>query len=513
MNNKTSRLRPLCALLLLTCLGVSAHAQVASQSPAQSRTEAQFRAVRVQQPQLWAFLKDMPKGGDLHVHLSGAIYAESMIAWAAEDGLCVDEKSLTVVKPPCDPAQGRVAASSAQASPLLYRRMIDAWSMRNPATWGLSGHDQFFDSFGKFSLANKNGHTGDMLAEVAARAAVGKVSYLELMETPASSELNAVIAKSPWSDDLGAMRDTLLKNGLPDAVKAAANDLRSSMAKQRNILHCDSPQANAGCDVTVRFIYQVLRGLPKEVVFAQILTGFELASSDPNVVGLNLVMPEDALVPMRDFPLHMQFIDYLQKLYPKVQVSLHAGELAPGLVPPDGLRFHIRDSINIGHAKRIGHGVDVMQEDQAVELLKQMARNKVMVEICLTSNNGILGVGGTHHPLSAYLQYGVPVALATDDEGVSRSEMTAEYVKAVQEQNVSYRQLKTMARNSLHYAFVQGASYWQDIDKLRPAANCAKEKLGAKPVSASCQSYLDTNPKAKLQRKLEEDFMQFEGKF
>ena len=503
----------LLGILLLTCSGLSAQAQVASQSPAQSRTEAQFRAVRAQQPQLWAFLKDMPKGGDLHVHLSGAIYAESMIAWAAEDGLCVDEKTLTVVKPPCDPAQGRVAMASAQSSSTLYRRMIDAWSMRNPATWGLSGHDQFFDSFGKFSQANKNGHTGDMLAEVAARASVGKVSYLELMETPGSSELNAVIAKAPWNDDLGAMRDALIKNGLSDAVKAAGNDLRSGMAKQREILKCESAQPGPGCEVAVRFIYQVLRGLPKEVVFAQILTGFELASSDPNVVGLNLVMPEDAMVPMRDFSMHMRFIDFLQKLYPKVQVSLHAGELAPGLVPPDGLRFHIRDSINIGHAKRIGHGVDVMQEDHAVDLLKQMARDKVMVEICLTSNTGILGVSGTHHPLSAYLQYGVPVALATDDEGVSRSEMTAEYVKAVQEQNISYRQLKTMARNSLQYAFVQGASYWQDIDRLRPAAVCAKDKLGAKSISSSCQGYLDANPKAKLQRKLEDDFAQFESKF
>ncbi len=247
-------------------------------------------------------------------------------------------------------------------------------------------------------------------------------------------------------------------------------------------------------------------------MFAQILTGFELASSDPNVVGLNLVMPEDAMVPMRDFPLHMQFIDFLHKLYPKVQVSLHAGELAPGLVPPDGLRFHIRDSINIGHAKRIGHGVDVMQEDHATDLLKQMARDKVMVEICLTSNAGILGVSGSHHPMSAYLQYGVPVALATDDEGVSRSEMTAEYVKAVQEQNIGYRQLKSMARNSLHYAFVQGASYWQDIGKLQVASACAKDKLQTKSLSVSCRDYLDANPKAKLQRQLEEDFVTFESK-
>lgn len=284
-------------------------------------------------------------------------------------------------------------------------------------------------------------------------------------------------------------------------------------AKQRELLRCDTAQAAPGCTVAVRFLYQVLRGLPKEIVFTQMLVGFELASSDARVVGLNLVMPEDALVPMRDFSLHMRMLDYLHGLYPKVQVTLHAGELTPGLVPPEGLRFHIRDSIRLGHAKRIGHGVGVMQEDDAVGLLKEMARNKVMVEICLTSNSGILGVSGTQHPLSAYLKYGVPVALATDDEGVSRSEMTHEYVRAVQDQKLDYRQLKRMARNSLHYAFVEGEAYWQDIDRLRPAKACAAERPNAKVPGAQCQAFLQQNSKARLQWGLEQAFTRFESRF
>src|ERR1700747_906524 len=41
-----------------------------------------------------AFLDQFPKGADLHVHLSGAVYAETFIRDAAEDGLCVDPKAL-----------------------------------------------------------------------------------------------------------------------------------------------------------------------------------------------------------------------------------------------------------------------------------------------------------------------------------------------------------------------------------------------------------------------------------
>lgn len=493
--------------------GVSMAGLAQSIGPAQRRTEAAFQAARTQPPALWAFLKDMPKGGDLHSHLSGAIYAESMVAWAVEDGLCVDTRTLTVLKPPCDAAAGTVPAKEAQADGLLYRRMVDAWSMRNAQTSGLSGHDQFFDSFGKFGLSNKN-RTGDMLAEVAARASAGGVSYLELMLTPAGSEVAKVAAKVGWNDDFSAMRQGMLQGGLPQSVERAVETLSGAEARKAELLHCATPSADPGCKVTVRYLYQVLRGLPREVVFAQMLAGFELAARTQSlVVGLNLVMPEDALVPMRDFSLHMRLLDYLHSVYPTVQVSLHAGELVPGLVPPEGLRFHIRESIERGHARRIGHGVSVMQEDDAAGLLKRMARDKVLVEICLTSNAGILGVSGAQHPLSVYLKHGVPTALATDDEGVSRSEMTHEYVKAVLDQHLSYRQLKTMARNSLQYAFVEGAALWRDVERARPVAACASARAGADHAGSRCQAYLEQNPKARLQWQLESAFTRFERTF
>jgi adenosine deaminase len=78
-----------------------------------------------------------------------------------------------------------------------------------------------------------------------------------------------------------------------------------------------------------------------------------------------------------------------------------------------------------------------------------------MVEICLTSNDLILGVRGTAHPLAAFIKSGVPVALATDDEGVSRSDMAREFFKAAVDQRLGYLELKAMARASLQYAFVE----------------------------------------------------------
>ena len=119
-----------------------------------------------------------------------------------------------------------------------------------------------------------------------------------------------------------------------------------------------------------------------------------------------------------------------------------------------------------------------MHETDALALLDEMATKRVMVEICLTSNDLILGIRGRDHPLTMYLRHGVPVALATDDEGVSRSEMTAEYLRAAEDQQLGYQDLKAMARTSLEYAFIPGASLWRDARRFLPANECSSGSLG-----------------------------------
>lgn len=476
------------------------------------RTERYMQSIRENVPALTAFLDEMPKGGDLHCHLSGGVYAETMIQWAADAKLCVETATLQLVKPPCNEAAGNVEASSALGDPLLYRKMIDAWSMRDWKVSGQSGHDHFFDTFGKFGLAGDD-HTGDMLAEVARRAAHNHEIYQELMFTADDGRVAAIGKQVGWIEDFKTMRETLLANGLTEAVEAGRKNIDGAEYQRNGDLHCNEAKPDAGCKVTQRYIYQVLRGMPKQVVFAQILAGFEMATRDPRVVGFNLVMPEDYFVPMRDYDLHMRIIDFLKPLYPKVHISLHAGELAPGLVRPSGLTFHIREAVELGHAERVGHGVDVMEEDDAIDLLKEMAKRDVMVEINLTSNDVILGVHGKEHPLATYMKYGVPVALSTDDEGVSRSDMSQEYLRAAVDQGLTYSQLKAMARTSLEHAFISGGSLWRDGHKYLRATECTLDKPTTDKLSEKCDSYLKANPKANLQWELERQFAEFESRW
>jgi hypothetical protein len=505
----------------LAALSLAALPALAAPSPARAQAggheaaaAATLERLRASPPRLYAFLREMPKGADLHMHLSGAVYAESFLRWAAEDSLCISRRALAIVwTNPC--AGGDTITAAAAQRSALRDSLIDAWSMRNWDHARNSGHDQFFATFARFGATDRR--TGDELAEAMARAAAGRVSYQELMVTldgrVASSLGSQVLGDSAFAPgrepNFAAARQALLP-GIAGAVAAGRQNATRIEARRDTVLRCGTPQSDPGCGVTIRWLYQVLRGLPPQQVFAQILTGFELAKADPRVVGFNLVMPEDGLVSMRDFTLQMRMIDYLHPFYPPVKISLHAGELAAGLVPPEGMRFHIRQSVDLGHASRIGHGVDVLYEDRPEELLREMARRGVLVEIALTSNDAILEVRGKDHPLSAYRAYGVPVALATDDEGVARSEMTREWVKAVEEQGLGYRDLKTMARASLEHAFVEGASLWSDGRRFTPVAACAPAAGGF--GGSRCGAFVAGSTRARLQRDLELGFRDFEAR-
>jgi adenosine deaminase len=455
-------------------------AQPASHEAAASAAFEKARAAGP--PALHAFLEHMPKGADLHMHLSGAIYAETFLMDAVEDNLCIDPAKHSFVrnvgtsqaKAVCP--DGTLPAAAAYKEQKLYDAMVDAFSMRAfvPSS-GISGHDQFFATFDRFGGIDKR-HNGEWLDEVATRAARQNEQYLEVMMTPSFSKAINLAARFGWPTqtvpvslgdtsapaspdgtsraELAAMRDNLLAGGLRDDVAVDREQFSEALASRKQIERCGEATAAPACAVEIRILYQVLRANSPQQVFAQTLLAFEVASADPDCVGLNFVQPEDNYTAMSEYHRQMLMLDYLHSVYPGVHISLHAGELAPGIVPPAGLRFHIREAVELGHAERIGHGVDVMNESEPAALLKEMADRHVMVEINLTSNDVILGVQAPNHPLPDYRAAHVPVALSTDDEGVSRIELTDEYTLAALEFHLTYKDLKQMAKTSIEHSFL-----------------------------------------------------------
>jgi adenosine deaminase len=520
------RLAPSALLLLFAALAAPAQAPQKDRlgESSEFKTERAFAAARAAGPlALRSFLVGMPKGADLHVHLAGAVYAESFLRAAGEDGLCVDTKLLSFDKPPSGgcprvlgqtPVAEMLAHMNLPANQELYDKLIDAFSMRSyvPSA-GWSGHDQFFSTFAHFSGTDKR-HTGEWVDEVLSRAAAQNEQYVELMETPPFSHAASLAYTLGWDPNLAEYRQKLLDAGLDQEVDEAKEHIQSALDLRNKLEHCGTPDATSACQVEVRFLYQILRGFPRQQVFAQTLLGFEAISKIPQFVGINFVMPEDGYLSMADYTLQMQMLNYLHSVYPQVHISLHAGELAPGLVPPDGLRFHIRQAVEIGHAERIGHGVDVMYEDDAPGLLKELAQKHIMVEINLTSNEGILGISGPNHPLPFYRKAHVPVALSTDDEGVSRIDLTHEYVKAAMDFPLTYADLKQMARTGMEHNFLPGKSLWAEEDKFTaPVTPCRNQQLGGQNPTESCKAFLESSEKATAQWEQEKRFREFEAKW
>ncbi len=453
-------------------------------TPAEQRVNAYLNSVRDRPQELRAFMKALPKGGDLHNHLSGAASTELLVRLAAEDGLCIDRRTDTAGPAPCGP--GTRPAADTRTDPAFRQHLIRAWSMQDFPP-GESGHDHFFAAFGKFGEVTWR-HTGELLADVTDTAAAHHQSYLETMVTPAGGEARRLAARAGYDADLSRMHASLVADGKLDrAVRHAQQEADKATADFRRTAHCDTDKPAPGCHVTFRFISQATRTAPPEQVFTQLALGMRLAERDHRFVAVNLVAPEDDETALRDYRLHMRMLDHLHGVYPKAHITLHAGELTPGLVKPADLRFHIREAVHTGHAERIGHGVDLAHEDGAEELLRTMAHHGIALESPLTSNAQILGVTGDDHPFPRYRRAGVPVTLATDDPGISRTDISHEYQRAATTYRLTYAELKDLARTSLAEAFLPGPG--------------PRNRVAGHPA---------TGPKARLQHRLEDEFTRFE---
>ena len=491
----------------------------------EGRTAARLEAVRTDGSALSVFLTAMPKGGDLHNHLSGAVYAETFLNWAQADGLCVSTSSHTLVaKSQC----GGTNAPIPDPGNDLYDRVVRAWSMQDFAnSAGESGHDHFFATFGKFGLA-AGSHRADMIADVVARAAGENQIYVELMAgfTGAAATLGAEVRGGGKPAitvlELPDYYEALIANAKWSGVLASINKYIDDTDKDaRTAMGCSGNPVPPACEVTVRYQAQTSRSASAHELFAEWTAAFEVAKTEKRMVGLNLVGPEDGSSALRDYELHMAMLGFLHDKYvateaSPLRIALHAGELSSGVLAAGNqshLTFHIRRAVEVAHASRIGHGADVLLETDSTGLLAEMAKAGVLAEICLASNDQILELSGAAHPLSDYISAGVPVALATDDQGVARSSLALEHRRAVIDQQLDYRTLKRLARWSLEKSFASGKSLWQSLESMSTVADCQPDGtfwLGDISPPSACKTLLSTSDRARLEWELERRFVAFE---
>ena len=478
------RLRIILAVVLLLALAVGIRLALAARDFHTVAAAAAFEAARGDHTELRAFLRRMPKGGDLHTHLSGAVYAERFIAWAAQQNLCANLANVLLSKPQCD-QPGDVPVADAMHDQNLYDRLVNAFSTRAfvPTVAVPTDHDKFFAAFGKFGAVT-GANFVDMVVDQLKEYDGENVQYVEFMTSfYCPDHHDGLIAAMAERTDDGARLAALQASGLDDCVTAKREELAAALGGIASALACDPQRTRPGCPVTFRFIAQVPRNSPPDEVFLQTAIAAALIRAEPQVVALNLVQSEDNLVARRDYTRHMQIIALLAK---DVPVALHAGELWLGYVPPPDLTFHIRQAVEIANARRIGHGVDLAFEHDMDGLLAEMRARPVVVEINLSSNDIILGVRGKDHPLPTYLAAGVPVVLSTDDAGISRINLTNEYFRAARDYELGYRTLRAIARNALIHSFLDEKQKREELERFdRSCAEFERSVASRQPLVRS----------------------------
>ncbi|MDP1838814.1 MAG: hypothetical protein Q8L19_09970, partial [Reyranella sp.] len=350
----------------------------------------------------------------------------------------------------------------------FYRELLSRWSDKDYKDHfhrQVAPDQHFFDTFGYFgSFSGDDYNQG--LRQLKIRAIAENVQYIETMLQSAPAPDNPALARAV---------NELRPDASPARIEAALAPLyefltRDEATAKGVAAYLDSIDAAASgiddSDFKMRFQAYVVRSAPPAKVFAGLYSAFAAVNARRRVVAVNIVGPEDGIVSMRDYSLHMRMFGFLKRKYPDVRLALHAGELTLGMVPPEGLQSHIREAVEIAGADRIGHGVDIVYERDAVGLLRLMRERRVAVEINLTSNAFILGVKNEAHPVQVYRQQGVPFVISTDDAGVSRNNLSGEYMLYTSRYKPSYDALKETVFNSIRYSFLSEAEKATELKGL-----------------------------------------------
>lgn len=425
------------------------------------KVEDYFESIRSNPAKLTVFFSQMPKGGDLHHHYSGSVYAETYLDYVIANNYFINLRTLEV-KETADTGFVGFAALSKPALSAAKQSILQKWSVKDYNGVSYPSDKLFFETFPNFNIASSKTFD-EGLTEIKNRAKLENVSYIETMFTSIKTSIKLDQFEGQRRQIEQYYPDRNTKELLPvfeqlflalsgDAsLKKSVVEFNKELAERHDRLGLDDSS------FTLRYQNYVVRVTNNQVeLFKNLLVAFESANRSKLIVGVNIVAPEDDEISMKYYWLHMQLFRFFGTKYPDVKYSMHAGELALGMVKPEELTWHINAAVRDARANRIGHGVDLPYETDAYGLLEYMSTNGIAVEINLFSNEFILKVKDDHHPLMLYKQFKVPIVISTDDAGVLRSNLIHQYVLlATRYKDLSYADIRQMVFNSIQYSFIE----------------------------------------------------------
>lgn len=112
------------------------------------------------------------------------------------------------------------------------------------------------------------------------------------------------------------------------------------------------------------------------------------------------------------------------------------------------------DAVRLLGAERIGHGVSAAQDP---ELLKFLADEQVVLEVCPTSNIATRAVDRiADHPLRTFVEAGVPVTINSDDPPMFATSLNNDYEVAAELLDLDEAGVAELAREGVRRSFAPG---------------------------------------------------------
>ncbi len=382
--------------------------------------------------ELYAFLYDLPKGGDLHNHSAGANRGEWIYAVCTDPARNGGETFYARTRFADQPDAVAPTALFQTIRQKAYDLLPDKAKAEFVPLAALTPEER-----ARWIELTRLDGKGDGRLEFFSHIWPRLAQLNQCL--PLSTELLVENMKAFGAEHLAYLETQFTAEGMVDNEGNAIPDEVAVDFVKRRLAQPDV----AATGVTVRFQRTVLRFSPDAEL--HLAKAYAFVDSHRDLwVGLNMAGIEE-----NGYGYPSRFLDTFRRLrarYPTLALSIHAGEM-------DGPDQHIRDTLLLG-ASRIGHGVNLIKDPETLLLLQQTRR--VLVEINLISNH-LLGYTPdlASHPFPEYLRTGIPVCLNTDDRGMWDSNLTDEYYTAVTLFHLSWDEIVRMGRDSLAHAFVQ----------------------------------------------------------
>jgi hypothetical protein len=298
-----------------------------------------FDFIKSNPSMLLNFLYQMPKGGHLHYHLGGNLSAEDIISLGKKGDFCVDDNgAIFSGKKQCHNKIKMMNFHNLLETKQKF--IMGQWTIKNIKNFSIAEH--FFSIFKKINPIIQN-NLIEVLMLAIMKASKENVSYMEITLSLDKKKLYSLLNNISWEENLYELRRKIKQLRLSGYITEESNRISELYQDVCWYKRSKAPK------IEVRFLYAVNRNQEPKYVFAQLIKAFELCYVNPFVVGVNLVGAEYSGYATRDYKLHMKMIELLKRLYPKVKVSLHAGELSPFLVDSQELKYHIDYAISIAN--------------------------------------------------------------------------------------------------------------------------------------------------------------------